>query len=561
MPRLAVARADFVMVTRRQFVGALGVAAAGLQARELSGSAGRVSEWSFSSSKAYGNPFEDVEVDVIVSGPGGEQRVPAFWAGDQTWKVRYSPELPGRYSFRTESSDRSNAGLHGVTGTLEAESYRGSNELYRRGAPRVSASKRYLEHADGTPVFWLGDTWWMGLLERLRWPEDFRELAADRAAKGFNVIQIVAGLYPDMAPLDPRGANEGGLCWEKDFARVNPRFFDMADLRIQHLVDVGLMPCILGCWGYYLAVMGPEKMRRHWRYLISRWGAYPVVWCLAGEGGMPWYLSERKDAERAELERGWTEMARYVRRTDPFHRLITVHPSRAGRDVVTDPGVLDFDMLQTGHGDYASIPRTVTEVTKARDRQPLMPYINSEVCYEGILGRSRHDIQRFMFWASVLNGTCGHTYGANGIWQVNLPGKPFGPSPHGRNWGNTPWREAAAYRGGGQLGLAARLLRRLPWEEMEPHPEWVTPHWNEDNYELPYAAGIPRRLRVVYVPTMWTPPKLTALEPGASYRVTLFNPGNGEERALGTIHGNESGEHQLDIFPFQRDWVLVLEAS
>ena len=518
-------------------------------------------EWTFSSSKVYDNPFEGVEVDVIVSGPGGEHRVPAFWAGDDTWKVRYAAERPGRYSFRTESSDRANGGLHGVTGTLEAEPYNGANELYRRGALRVSQNKLYLEHADGTPFFWLGDTWWMGLVERLRWLEDFRELAADRVAKGFNVIQIVAGLYPDIAPLDPRGANEGGLSWEKDFTRVNPRFFDMADPRIQHLVDVGLMPCILGCWGYYLGVMGPEKMRRHWRYLIARWRAYPVVWRLAGEGSMPWYLSERKDAERAELERGWTDMARYVRRTDPYHRLITVHPSRAGRDVVTDSSVLDFDMLQTGHSDYASIPRTVTEVTKARHREPLMPYINSEVCYEGILGRSRHDIQRFMFWASVLNGTCGHTYGANGIWQVNLPGKPFGPSPHGRNWGNTPWREAAAYRGSGQLGLAARLLRRLPWHEMEPHPEWVTPHWTSDNYELPYAAGIPGRLRVVYIPTMWNPPKLTALESGVSYRVTLFNPGNGEESDLGTIQGNESGEHQLDFFPFQRDWVVVLESS
>ena len=30
---------------------------------------------------------------------GGEQRVPAFWAGDDTWKVRYAPEQPGRYTF------------------------------------------------------------------------------------------------------------------------------------------------------------------------------------------------------------------------------------------------------------------------------------------------------------------------------------------------------------------------------------------------------------------------------------------------------------------------------
>ena len=40
---------------------------------------------------------------------------------------------------------------------------------------------------------------------------NFKQLAADRKAKGFNVIQIVAGLYPDMLPFDPRGANEGAI--------------------------------------------------------------------------------------------------------------------------------------------------------------------------------------------------------------------------------------------------------------------------------------------------------------------------------------------------------------
>src|SRR5438128_4943039 len=39
---------------------------------------------------------------------------------------------------------------------------------------------------------------------------------------------------------------------------------------------------------------------------------------------------------------------------------------------------------------------------------------------------------RFMFWACVLSGAAGHSYGANGIWQVNRPGQPYGPSPQDR---------------------------------------------------------------------------------------------------------------------------------
>jgi len=39
-------------------------------------------EWSLKSGRAYADPFNDVELDVVVTGPDGErQRVPAFWAG------------------------------------------------------------------------------------------------------------------------------------------------------------------------------------------------------------------------------------------------------------------------------------------------------------------------------------------------------------------------------------------------------------------------------------------------------------------------------------------------
>ena len=83
--------------------------------------------------------------------------------------------------------------------------------------------------------------------------------------------------------------NEAGYAWEDGYSRVNPRYWDLADQRMQYLVDNGLMPCIVGAWGYHLPPMGVEKMQRHWRYMIARWGAWPVVWCLAGELTMPFW--------------------------------------------------------------------------------------------------------------------------------------------------------------------------------------------------------------------------------------------------------------------------------
>src|SRR5215472_15956242 len=68
-----------------------------------------VQEWAFTSGKAYSDPFNQVELNVIFADPQGqEDRMPAFWAGDQTWRVRYSAGKIGKYTFRTVSSDTSN---------------------------------------------------------------------------------------------------------------------------------------------------------------------------------------------------------------------------------------------------------------------------------------------------------------------------------------------------------------------------------------------------------------------------------------------------------------------
>ena len=523
-----------------------------------------VAEWSFSSAKRYDDPFNDVTLDVIFTDPDGEElRVPAFWAGEGVWKIRYASPKVGTHRWRSVCSDTANPDLHGREGVVEVIPYEGDNPLFRHGPLRVSANRRYLEHLDGTPFFWLADTWWMGLCRRLVWPGEFQTLTADRVEKGFTVIQIVAGLYPDMPAFDERGANEAGFPWEEGFSRINPRYFDMADLRIDHLVRSGLVPCIVGCWGYYLTWMGVERMKQHWRYLVARYGAYPVVWCLAGEGIMPYYLSEHRERDREFQRKGWTELAAYLRSIDPYHRPITIHPTDSARNQVEDPSLLDIDMLQTGHGSWRSIPNTVRLVRRSYEGTPRMPVINGEVCYEGIGEGCRQEIQRFMFWACMLSGACGHTYGANGIWQVNRKGEPFGPSPHGMSWGDTPWDEAYQLPGSRQLGISKRLLERYEWWRFEPHQEWVEPAASEENgYYGPFAGGIPGEVRMIFLPSGVWGVTVKGMEPGLTYSAYLFSPPDGREWKIGEAKPDENGcwRPPLSRPPIYQDWVLVLEA-
>ena len=522
---------------------------------------GCVTQWSYSSGKTYADPFNEVVLDLEVTCPDGSvQVVPAFWAGSQTWTVRYCSSQVGLHRYRTVCSDTGNVDLHDQSGELEVTACEGDGGLLLHGAPAVSADGRHFEHADGSPFFWLADTWWMGLCHRLRWPDEFHVLMADRVSKGFSVIQIVAGLYPDMPYMDERGANEAGYPWEKSFTRINPAYFDMADLRIAALVSAGLVPCIVGCWGYFIKWMGVDKMKQHWRNLVARWGAYPVVWCLAGEATMPYYLSDTRDADADEQKHGWTQIAGYLRKIDPWRRMISIHPTTSGREQVQDPRLLDFDMLQTGHGDRDSIPNTVQKVTEAYAAQPRMPVINSEVCYEGIMEASREEVQRFMFWTCVLSGACGHTYGSNGIWQVNRRGAPYGPSPHGSSWGDRPWTEAYQLPGSGELGLAKKLLEQYEWWRLEPHPEWVEPNGLGGNYRAPYAAGIPDQLIIIYMPGPQAP-LVKAIKPGVNYTAFYWDPSTGVRRDLGTVCAGEDGGWQPPKPTIFRDWVLVIERA
>ena len=522
-----------------------------------------LSEWRYISRKVYEDPFNAIELDAVITDARDRSwRVPAYWAGAHEWRVRFAPPTAGTYRVRSICTDEANVDLHGREVVLEASPGRSDNLLITRGPLRVAPSGRTLEHADGTPFFWLGDTWWMGLCKRWSWPDDFKQMTADRVAKGFTVIQIVAGLYPDMPGFDERGANEAGYPWEADYARINPAYFDRADERIEWLVQSGLVPCIVASWAYYMLTVGLEKMKQHWRNLIARWGCYPVVWCVAGEIAMPFYLSQDKATDSQLQKDAWTRVGHYVRQIDPFHRLVTAHPTAAARDQVADEAILDFDMLQTGHSDWSSVANTVTLAAREYAREPHMPVINGEVVYEGHMQANWQNLQRMVFWGSVLNGSAGHTYGAGGIWQINTRQQPYGASPHGGTYENTPWDEAMHLPGSRQLGLGKALLMRYPWWRLAPHPEWVQPHWTPENCLLPYAAGIPGELRIVYIPGRfydWSGPTILALEDDVRYHAFYFSPINGAEYDLGTAAAGADGAWQAPRVPLAQDWVLVLE--
>ncbi len=506
----------------------------------------RVAEVVLESSTAYQSPLIDLKLDAVVTRPDGKQhRIPMFWAGGTHWCLRYSSNVIGTHTFRTECSDTTNKSLHGTRGTVEVSAYHGENPLFRHGPIRVAKDQRHFAHTDGTPFLWLADTWWKGLCKRMTW-QGFQKLTADRKAKGFNAVQIVCGPYPDEAMMEPRWENEGGMPYlKKDFSVVNPKYFEFADRRIKHLVNAGIVPVIVGGWGRpqgggksTLIQVGLDGYKRHWRNLVARYGAYPTVWMVGGEA---------KDAYGP-----WSELASYLKKTDPYQRLTCYHAPGHPRTALKDNSMFDFDMIAIGHDGMDTVNRTFKLMRDSFDASPKRPALCGEACYEGHMQTNFQYIQRHMFWSFILSGAAGHTYGAAGIWHASVEGDP-GITPV-YDW--TTWREGMHYPGSKQLGLGKKLLEQYPWAQFETHPEWVEKGC--------FAAGIPGRIRVIYLPRRniynWKGITVKGLEPDVTYTAFYFDPATGRRFNQGGVVSTQ-GEYKSPHLPSPQDWVLVLERA
>jgi hypothetical protein len=552
-------------------------------------------ERTFTSQKTYADPFNDVDVDVVFTRSGENWRVPTFWRGGSKWTVRFAPPTAGEYTYRLESTDHSNPDLNGHETRVNLTAYAGASPLLQHGMLRVSADKRHFEQADGTPFYWLGDTWWTGLSDRLSW-DAFQKLTANRKAKGFTVVQIVAGLVPsneEQAPVDPGFHNEGGAVWDPDFKQINPRYFDYADRRIQLLVEAGIAPAIVGAWHQALAQMGIAKMEKHWRYIIARYGAYPVFWIVGGEVFDP-SPESAKDVPPLVINGGtidikapgWSEVTRYVRATDPYHHPLTAHEISPPYNVpLNDESLTDFDLFQPSHFGWPSIAVEIATLDLCRSRTSVTkPEVVGEIGYEGIGGTNFQDFQRASFWLAMLNGAAGYTYGSNPVFEAYSTDKPFQRTKYTL----MTWDEGMNLPGAEEIGLGAKLLRKYPWWQLDPHPEWVAPRgttlltprtarlgpelgsfdslftnpfpqpsgvawtypggeWTAQggNFFLPYAAGVPGKFRVVYDPCFSlfcsAPPTILGLEPGVRYHAYYWEPTLGVKFDLGAIERPDPG--------------------
>ena len=168
---------------------------------DVLGETWRVTELTFESNKEY-NTKNAEQFDVVMDAKftnknsGTTLTIPAFWDGENIFRVRFAPTQYGIWEYETFCD--TDASLNGRTGTIGANIYKGDLDIYKHGFVKTNGSK-YFVYDDGTPFFYLGDTHWTMLTEEFDKPgphagntgasSHFKYIVDKRVSQGFTVYQ------------------------------------------------------------------------------------------------------------------------------------------------------------------------------------------------------------------------------------------------------------------------------------------------------------------------------------------------------------------------------------
>jgi len=548
-------------------------------------------EITLTASRDFPNPYTDATVWVDLSGPNFQKRVYGFWDGGRTFRVRLLATAPGAWRWRSGSSRR-DAGIDGKAGAFTASAWT-EEELrqnpLRHGFLRATANQHALEHADGTPFFALGDTWWSVGTNRYRWYDSdeprpigptagFKDYVRYRKQQGFNWINMIAAFpnwktdgkpwnivinVPDRLTLRSAwlefGANsaknmdnEGGRPFLfpgkvpgyedmfPDVDRINPDYFRYVDRKIDYLNEQGFVPFIevsrrdaSMCWQRFYS--WPESYARFIQYIWSRYQANssvlsPVHLDIISETIGP---DEFMKAIKLVLDRYGPP---------PFGTLISgnANPSTLENWGEDSPMTLHQIGNMREHNNYWYL----TEIYRAAHPKPAL---NGEPYYAGYhdarsLGGGRgyqfgapggteqddQFVRSGMYGSFLSGGLAGHVYGAEGIWGADI--EDAAPT---KMWDAFQWRSAGQMQ---HLRTFAFSIGKR-YQELAPDADLVSPNKTPvvRGYEgWAYCARTPdKSIFLAYFEKGCPRSQIRGARLNTAYRAEWFDPRSGKWQNVG----------------------------
>lgn len=522
----------------------------------------RLTEIALESARAYAHPHKSVDVRCEFSGPDGSlTNIRGFWDGGLLWRVRFAPPVEGLWQYRTICSDPENHGLHDRRGLIQVGPYTGTNPFAHKGWLAVAPNGRYLTYGNGEPFFWLGDTAW-----EITWKshqDELQRYLADRSAKEFTVIQVVAMSHQHLEEFGVRNRMGEPFFLNDDFSMPNPRYFDYLDLIIQAANERGMAVALVPLWAamnvlhfdprYQRFSLSREESLLLARYIGARYAGSNVIWIVGGDN--------RYDTP--ERKAFWREFARQLREASGGTHLITVHPqgwTSSSDSFDNHTTWLNFHMYQSSHKAGASY--TYSAALRGYALTPAKPVLNGEAVYEDIYdnlwtpGDTRH-VETFRIrpehirqasYESVLSGALvGMTYGANGVWQWSTPEDPGTHSP--RFTVDHAWM----FPGSAQMTVFKTLMVHYNWYRLIPKRTLLL---NTSPRELliPIAASDEHLL--AYFPQQTVAATINCRRFSQGTQYVWINPTNGETSPQSQV--TQGLNAVIFTPPDASDWLLVV---
>jgi hypothetical protein len=447
----------------------------------------------------------------------------------------------------------------------QEDSWNGKPVDFSHGLLRVSDNKHFLQHADGKPFFYLGETAWE-LFHRLDREEAILYLKK-RASQGFTVIQAVAlaeleGVYDPNAygflpltDLDPsRPAVKDG---------ENNDYWDQVDFVVNKANELGMYIGFLPTWGRYWndgekPLFNEANAETYGEFVGKRYKDKELIWILGGD----------RPVDNPKKVAIINAMARGIRKAGA-KQLITLHPNGGNGSAqwLNNEPLLDFNMRQNGH--EADFTGRYSQTYEDYQRIPVKPVLDGEPIYEDHpiafnpdkFGHSTAaDVRRPLYW-DLFTGAFGHTYGHHSVWQMYDPQKNRKPI-------NRPllsWQEAINQPGAAQMMYGRKLMESRPFLSRIPDASIIV--------DGLYTSLMPGAGRVRFVATrdqegtyamVYAPVgrKFTVnmeLIKGQKVVAWWYNPRNGKAVKIGTSD-NKGQRSFIPPDPGEYlDWILVLD--
>jgi len=433
------------------------------------------------------------------------------------------------------------------------------------GDLQVTPDGHYLQYADGTPFFWLGDTAWE-LFHRLT-KEEIIQYLDNRKAKGFNVIQAVV-----LAEMDGlRRPNRYGdvPLIDQDPEKPNESYFQLVDEVINAAYDRQLFIGLLPTWGDKVTRMwgvGPEIFTVDNAYRYGRWlgdrykDRKNIIWILGGDRPA---IHDAVDTRPI-----WRAMAKGIQEATEGKALLSYHISggvhSTSQQIHKEPW-LHVNMMQSGHGSGHDVP--VWEwITRDRALAPTKPTLDAEPNYED------HPVNPWPTWdpksgyfndydvrkqtyRSVFAGACGVTYGHHSIWQF------WSEREEKINHADRYWTEALDRPGAFQVGYLRQLIESRPFIDRIPDQTIVAGGQGEKERHIRAFRDRKKSYLMVYIPQGQPVTINTSILKAGTLRGWWFNPATTETLDLGRVSRTQTLQLTTPTQGFGHDWVLVIDAA